>query len=128
VGYEPSLTDFLSPTLAAAAAMAVACSPTAFAAWLEGYLPDGLGPLAVPPRVDDRGDPQIAHLDGLSLSRAWMLRRIAAALPAGHARRDELEAAAARHLEAGMPWTVGGDYAGEHWLASFAALALGDAP
>jgi hypothetical protein len=128
VGYEPSLTDFLSPTLAAAAAMAVACSPTAFATWLDGYLPDGLGPLAVPPRVDDRGDPQIAHLDGLSLSRAWMLRRIAAALPAGHARRDELEGAAARHLEAGMPWTFGGDYAGEHWLASFAALALGDRP
>ena len=126
--YEPSLTDFLSPTLAAAAAMAVACSPTAFAAWLDGYLPDGLGPLALPPWVDDRGDPQIAHLDGLSLSRAWMLRRIAAALPAGHARCQEFEAAAVRHLEAGMPWTIGGDYAGEHWLASFAALALGDRP
>lgn len=128
VAYEPSLTDFLSPTLAAAAAMAVACSPEAFAAWLDGYLPDGLGPLAVPPVVDDRGDPQIAHLDGLSLSRAWMLRRIAAALPAGHARGSECEAAAARHLEAGMPWTIGGDYAGEHWLASFAALAIGDRP
>ncbi len=128
VAYEPSLTDFLSPSLAAAAAMAVACSPAAFTTWLDTYLPDGLGPLGRPPWVDDRGDPQIAHLDGLSLSRAWMLRRIAAALPAGHARRHELEEAAGRHLEAGMPWTVGGDYAGEHWLASFAALAIGDRP
>jgi hypothetical protein len=57
-----------------------------------------------------------------------MLRRIAAALPAGHARRHQFEEAAVRHLEAGMPWTVGGDYAGEHWLASFAALAVGDRP
>ena len=128
LAYEPSLTDFLSPTLATAAAMAVACSAAAFAAWLDAYLPDGLGALATPPWVDDRRDPQIAHLDGLSLSRAWMLRRIAAALPKAHARRPEFEEAADRHLEAGMPWTVGGDYAGEHWLASFAALALGDRP
>ncbi|MFM7245194.1 MAG: DUF2891 domain-containing protein [Planctomycetaceae bacterium] len=128
VAYEPSLTDFLSPTLAVAAAMAFACSPAAFAAWFDAYLPEGLGPLATPPWVDDRRDPQIAHLDGLSLSRAWMLRRIAAALPAGHARRRDLVTAADRHLEAGMPWTVGGDYAGEHWLASFAALAVGDRP
>lgn len=128
VAYEPSLTDFLSPTLAVAAAMAFACSTAAFAAWFDAYLPDGLGSLATPPWVDDRRDPQIAHLDGLSLSRAWMLRRIAAALPAGHARRRDLGVAADRHLEAGMPWTVGGDYAGEHWLASFAALAVGDRP
>lgn len=128
VTYEPSLTDFLSPTLAAATALTLACSPAGFATWFDAYLPNGLGPLASPPWVDDRGDPQIAHLDGLSLSRAWMLRRIAVALPAGHARCHDLEAAADRHLEAGMPWTVGGDYAGEHWLASFAALALGDRP
>jgi hypothetical protein len=57
-----------------------------------------------------------------------MMTRIADALPAGHARQDELRAAAARHLAAGLPWTVGGDYVGEHWLASFAALALGDGP
>jgi hypothetical protein len=57
-----------------------------------------------------------------------MLTRIAEALPAGHARREELQEAATRHLAAGLPWTVGGDYVGEHWLASFAALALGDVP
>ena len=76
----------------------------------------------------DRHDPQIAHLDGLFLSRAWMLRRIASGLPAGQPRTAELLAAADVHLEGGLPRTVGGDYVGEHWLASFAALALGDVP
>lgn len=128
VRHEPSLTDFLSPSLATAAAMRLAAAGDRFAAWFAGFLPHGLGPLAEPPQVADRRDPQIAHLDGLSLSRAWMLLRIADALPAGHARAAELRAAADRHLAAGMPWTVGGDYVGEHWLASFAALAVGDIP
>jgi hypothetical protein len=128
VAYEPSLTDFLSPCLAEAAAMTLVMDGDGFAAWFDAFLPAGLGPLAIPPVVADRSDPQIAHLDGLSLSRAWMLARIAAALPVGHARRRDLQAAAARHLDAGMPWTVGGDYVGEHWLASFAALALGERP
>lgn len=128
IAYEPSLTDFLSPCLAEAAAMRLAADATAYEAWYDRFLPGGLGPLAMPPVVPDRHDPQIAHLDGLSLSRAWMLTRIAKALPAGHARQDELRQAAARHLAAGLPWTVGGDYVGEHWLASFAALACGDVP
>jgi hypothetical protein len=128
VWYEPSLTDFLSPTLATAAAMRLALSGDRFVAWFDGFLPNGLGPLAEPPRVVDRHDPQIAHLDGLALSRAWMLVRIADALPTGHARGRDLRAAADRNLTSGMPWTVGGDYVGEHWLASFAALALGDVP
>jgi len=126
--YEPSLTDFLSPVLTTAAAMRLAYDPGRFAAWLDTFLPDGPGSLAVPPRSVDRLDPQIAHLDGLALSRAWTFTRIAEALPAGHARKSEFSACAARHLEAGMPWAVGGDYVGEHWLASFAALALGDVP
>jgi hypothetical protein len=128
VAYEPSLTDFLSPCLAEAAALRLGTDSAAYAAWHDRFFSAGLGPLAVPPVVSDRHDPQIAHLDGLALSRAWMMTRIADALPAGHARRDELRAAAARHLAAGLPWTVGGDYVGEHWLASFAALALGDGP
>jgi len=126
--YEPSLTDFLSPTLAEAAAMRLALDTENYAAWFDRFLPDGLGPLAEPPQGIDRLDPQIAHLDGLSLSRAWMITRIADSLPVGHALRHELRAAAARHLDAGLPWAVGGDYVGEHWLASFAALALGDVP
>ena len=89
-------------------------------------MPAGLGSLAEPPVVSDRSDPQVAHLDGLSLSRAWCLERIAAALPGGHPQRAVLMAAAEANLEAGLPHTVGGDYVGEHWLASFAALALGE--
>jgi hypothetical protein len=128
VAYEPSLTDFLSPSLAEAAAMTLVVAGDAYAAWLDAFLPAGLGPLAAPPVVPDRHDPQIAHLDGLALSRAWMLARIAAALPGSHALRHELDEAAVRHLAAGLPWTVGGDYVGEHWLASFAALAFGERP
>ncbi len=72
--------------------------------------------------------PVAAHLDGLALSRAWCLTRLAAAWPEGHARRAACEAAAERHFAAALPQVVGGDYAGEHWLASFAALAMGECP
>jgi len=128
LGYEPSLTDFLSPALTAAGLLSAVLPNEAFVRWCDGFLPHGLGPLAMPPLVVDRTDPQIAHLDGLCLSRGWLFRRLAAALPADHPLRVEVEAAATRHLEAALPCTVGGDYVGEHWLASFAALALGDVP
>jgi hypothetical protein len=68
------------------------------------------------------------HLDGLGLSRAWCLRRVAAALPPGHGRLAALHAAAEANFEPSLPHTLGGDYVGEHWLASFAALAMGDVP
>jgi len=126
LAYEPSLTDFLSPTLTVAALMGAVLSETEFPGWLAGFLPRGIGPLAEPPVVCDRRDPQLAHLDGLCLSRAWCFRRIARRVPADHPLRPELARAARRHLAAGLPFTVGGDYAGEHWLASFAALALGE--
>jgi hypothetical protein len=126
--FEPSLTDFLSPLLCEAAVMAAVLPVDSFAAWFDSLLPDGIGPLAEPPAVSDREDPQIVHLEGLCLSRAWCLRRIAAALPPGHGRLRELHAAAAANFEPALPHTLGGDYAGEHWLASFAALALGDLP
>ena len=37
------------------------------------------------------------------------------------------ERAARRHLDAGLPH-VAGDYMGEHWLATFALLALDGGP
>jgi len=126
--YEPSLTDFLSPILCEAALMAAVMPAEAFAAWFDAFLPEGIGGLAEPPVVSDRGDPQIVHLDGLCLSRAWCLRRIAAALPAGHPRAADLRAACTANFEPALPHSLGGDYVGEHWLASFAALALGDVP
>jgi len=128
LAWEPSLTDFLSPTLATALLMRTVLAETEFTAWLRRFLPRGIGSLAEPPVVADRRDAQIAHLDGLALSRAWMLRRIASGLADDDPLRPELVEGADRNLAAGLPHTVGGDYVGEHWLASFAALALGDAP
>jgi len=74
--------------------------------------------------VSDRSDGKIAHLDGLNLSRAWCWHGIAAALAADDAARGVITATADAHLAAGLPH-IAGDYAGEHWLATFALLALG---
>lgn len=112
LAYEPSLDDFLSPALVEALLMKEVLAEGAFQAWLSAFMPAGIGPLARPPSAFDRSDAKQAHLDGLSLSRAWCLRRL------GH--RD----AAERHLAAALPHVTGGDYVGEHWLASFALLAL----
>jgi hypothetical protein len=69
------------------------------------------------------------HLHGLNLSRAWCLRNIGAALPRDDARRASLAAAAERHASAGLQATLAGrDYAGDHWLPSFAVFLLTDAP
>ncbi len=128
LAWEPSLTDFLSPSLAVATLMHAVLDARDFLAWLRRFLPRGIGRLAEPPVVADRHDAQIAHLDGLALSRAWMLRRIASGLPEGEPLKDELFSGAVNNFAAGRPHTVGGDYVGEHWLASFAALALGENP
>ena len=128
IDYEPSLADFLSPTLVEAQLMREVLGAKEFGQWLAAFMPRGLGPLATPPVVPDRTDAQLSHLDGLCLSRTWALKRIASALDGNDPRRGEFEAVAQRHLAAGLPQVVGGDYVGEHWLASFAALALGDTP
>jgi hypothetical protein len=73
--------------------------------------------------VSDRSDGKIAHLDGLNLSRAWCWRAIAGSLRADDPRRDAILNAAQLHLDASLPH-VAGDYAGEHWLATYALLAL----
>ena len=75
--------------------------------------------------MTDRSDPKLAHIDGLNLSRAWMLRGIASGLPAGDPRRGALEGAAARHAEAALPAVTGEHYEGGHWLGSFAVYLLG---
>ena len=80
--------------------------------------------LFTPATVTDRTDPQLVHLDGLNLSRAWCMRSIAAALPANDPARKVLAESAARHAEAALRHVASGDYAGEHWLASFAVYML----
>ena len=124
---KPGGDDFLSPSLVEAVLMARLLPREEFLPWLGAFLP-GLAEgepaaLFAPATVSDRTDGKIAHLDGLNLSRAWCWRRLASALPEGDPRRPVLLAAAAVHLEAGLPH-VAGHYRGEHWLATFAVLAL----
>jgi hypothetical protein len=130
LAYEPSQADFLSPALTEAQLMREVLAPHEFRAWLAAFLPAGLRALSAPAVPPDRSDPHFCHLDGLSLSRAWALRRLADYRPGDEADDFALACAAAaeRHLAAGLPQAIGGDYVAEHWLATFAALALGDAP
>jgi hypothetical protein len=127
--YEPSGEDFLSPCLAEADLMRRVLPPAEFAAWLTRFLPriphDGTGSWLEPGIVTDRTDPKLAHIDGLNLSRAWMLQGIASGLPAKDPRRAALESAAARHGEAALPAVTGEHYEGGHWLGSFAVYLLG---
>ena len=74
--------------------------------------------------MTDRTDPQIVHLDGLNLSRAWGMRAVAAALPKDDPARKVLTESATRHADAALKHVASGDYAGEHWLASFAVYLL----
>src|SRR5690348_4329600 len=98
-----------------------------FARWFDSFLPRIAerqpATLFVPARVSDRTDGKIAHLDGLNLSRAWCWRSLAAAWPASDARRALALRAAEEHAAASLPH-VAGDYAGEHWLATYALLAV----
>ena len=98
-----------------------------FAAWFDGFLPrlQERYPTTLfePVTVSDRADGRIAHLDGLNLSRSWCWSNLASALAASDPRRPVMLDAAHRHLQAGLRH-VSGDYMGEHWLATFAVLAL----
>jgi hypothetical protein len=124
---EPSQADFLSPTLVEAACLGGVMDRDEFAAWFARYLPHAVGgmpaTLFAPATVSDRTDGQIAHLDGLNLSRAWCWRLIVDRLPADAPLRPVVEASIDRHLASAIE-CVAGDYMGEHWLATFAALAL----
>jgi hypothetical protein len=124
LAYEPSGEDFLSPCLAEADVMRRVLTPEDFAAWLRGFLPqlptDGSGSWLQPAVVTDPSDPKLAHLDGLNLSRAWMLEGMVAGLPAGDPRLPALRAAAAAHRHAGLASVTGAHYEGGHWLGSFA--------
>jgi hypothetical protein len=128
IGYEPSGQDFLSPCLAEADLMRRVMPPVRFAAWLGPFLPgipaDGTGDWLKPGVTADAADGKLAHLDGLNLSRAWMLEGIAAGLPEGDPRIPSLRSAARRHLAAGLAAITGAPYEGGHWLGTFAVYAL----
>ncbi|MGN8001072.1 DUF2891 domain-containing protein [Sphingomonas sp. 22176] len=123
--WEPSGEDFLSPTLTEALAMQALLPRDTFAPWFAAFLPDLAtrepASLFTPAQVSDRSDGKIAHLDGLNLSRAWAMQRLARSGSDAVARA--LDDGAAQHLQTAIG-EVAGDYMGEHWLASFALLAL----
>ncbi len=128
VAYEPSGHDFLSPILAECDLMRRVLTRDEFHSWLSRFLPAldrpevdrWLRPVVSP----DRSDGKLAHLDGLNLSRAWMLEGIAAALSPGSPGRERFIAAAALHREAGLAALATEHYAGSHWLASFATYLV----
>jgi hypothetical protein len=130
LGYEPSGEDFLSPCLAEADVMRRVLPQAEFAKWLSEFLPQiptappqsaaatpNWLPVAISP---DPSDPKLAHLDGLNLSRAWMLEGILSALAPDDPRRSALDSAADAHRRAGLAAVTGAHYEGGHWLGSFA--------
>jgi hypothetical protein len=128
LAYEPSGEDFLSPCLGEADLMRRVMAPAEFARWLSGFLPslpkDGSPGWLEPGVVTDPTDPKLAHLDGLNLSRAWMLEGVASALPKGDPRLAGLRAAAAVHRETGLSAVTGEHYEGGHWLGTFAVYLV----
>jgi hypothetical protein len=128
LAYEPSGEDFLSPCLAEADVMRRVLPSREFARWLRSFLPQisagrkggWLQPVVSP----DPSDPKLAHLDGLNLSRAWMLQGIAAGLPKGDKRLSPIMAAAQEHRRAGLAAVTGAHYEGGHWLGSFAVYLV----
>ncbi|MCZ8170689.1 MAG: DUF2891 domain-containing protein [Brevundimonas sp.] len=124
--WEPGGDEFLSSALTEALLMTRVLGED-FGAWFDRFLPRAAhgqpATLFNPATVSDRSDGKIAHLDGLNLSRAWCWRGIAAALPADHAVCGPALTTAKTHLDTALPH-LGDDYMGEHWLATFAVLAL----
>jgi len=128
LGYEPSGQDFLSPCIAEADLMRRVLRPDGYREWLRAFLPqiptDGSSAWLEPVVSPDPSDPKLAHLDGLNLSRAWMLEGILTGLGRGDPRAASLNAVAERHRAAGLAAVTGAHYEGGHWLGSFAVYLV----
>ena len=141
--YEPSGEDFLSPCIGEADLMRRVLPSPDFGRWLEAFLPqitrakasrtktsrdetsqEKSGAWLEPVVSPDPSDPKLAHLDGLNLSRAWMLEGIASGLPRGDERQAAIMAAAEEHRRAGLAAVTGAHYEGGHWLGSFAVYLV----
>ena len=128
MAYEPSGEDFLSPCLGEADLMRRVLPSKDFALWLQKFLPQisrarderWLQPVVSP----DPSDPKLAHLDGLNLSRAWMLEGIAAGLAPNDKRLPAIKATTGAHERAGLAAVTGEHYEGGHWLGSFAVYLV----
>ncbi len=128
LAYEPSGEDFLSPCLAEADVMRRILPHSDFAVWLRKFMPkiptNGDGGWLRPVVSPDPSDGKLAHLDGLNLSRAWMLEGIAAGLPHGDERIPVIHTVADAHRRAGLTAVTGEHYEGGHWLGSFAVYLV----
>ncbi len=128
LAYEPSGSDFLSPALAEADLLRRILPADEYSDWLWGFfgtamvetLPQRLAPV----HVVDFADGQLAHYSGLNISRAWMLRGIAGALPAADARKPMLTDLAQAHRDLGLPDALHPDYMVSHWAPTFALYLL----
>ena len=128
LAYEPSGEDFLSPCIAEADTMRRVLTGAEFAHWLKDFLPqipgNGKGDWLRQVVSPDPSDPKLAHLDGLNLSRAWMLDGIASGLPKEDPRLAAIKASAEAHRHAGLAAVTGEHYEGGHWLGSFAVYLV----
>ena len=128
LSYEPSGEDFLSPCLGEADLMRRVLPSQEYAHWLRTFMPQiptrGQAKWLEPVVSPDPSDPKLAHLDGLNLSRAWMLEGMASGLPKGDSRLPAIMAAAAAHRRAGVAAVTGEHYEGGHWLGSFAVYLV----
>ena len=122
--WEPGGNDFFSPSLLEADLLTRVLPPAEFVDWFHRFLPNLPPTLLTSPTVSDRSDLQLVHLDGLSLSRAWCMRRITSTLPDEDPVRNVLLESAEHHTQEGLAHVASGHYGGEHWLASFAVYLL----
>ena len=131
LAFEPSGEDFLSPCLAEADLVRRVLPNAEFPAWLDAFLPsiprDG-SPFLNPVQPSDPSDGKLGHLDGLNLSRAWMLNGILGALPSGDSRSASIGITAEQHAQAGLAAVTGEHYQGAHWLGTFAVYLLTGRP
>lgn len=122
---EPDGSDFFSPSLEVADLMRRILPAPEFVTWLDHFYEErSIQRICTSPEVSDRSDYQIVHLDGLSFTRAWCMKGIAKVLPAGHKWKQLFATTADTFLAKTLPNIFGGNYGGEHWLASFAVYAL----
>jgi hypothetical protein len=128
LAYEPSGEDFLSPCVGEADLMRRVLPSPEFARWLRTCMPQismsDAGKWLQPVVSPDPSDPKLAHLDGLNLSRAWMLEGIAAGLPKSDKRLPSIMATVEAHRRAGLAAVTGEHYEGGHWLGSFAVYLV----
>ncbi|WP_194852256.1 DUF2891 domain-containing protein [Nonlabens antarcticus] len=122
ISWEPSGYDFLSPCLEEVDIMRRILPAAEFHPWLQKFLPEiEKGKLAIEiGKVSDRSDGKLVHIDGLNLSRSWVLYGLAAQ----YEQYQPLIEIADAHITNTLPNLVADDYAGGHWLGSFGIYAL----